>query len=425
MFALDPRTLVHGVDDLALIHDEYEDIHFDEMPILFTGVNRYRSRVLGSSVEEDTDAKIERHFHVLVSPDTYMAFMLRKVSYRQIMIDAGHVFVVDCAFDRSWCNVYRVETGSIPEDYMPLEDSFCPDRSLEGSYIFGASLKGKRADLHQAAPADLRVIESSLPGVVTDAIGVVQRYSDAPPARPMVMGYGPGSFKLRFSVQPTGPINLLGISESAFTLRYVDFCINRFHDEVRELGSESGEEPRHFGELLDTYQKIVNFGAVHRPGDARREKDKTELLTSIRRSVDRLAELAEIVGSNFTSIELFNMMSDGAETLICAFDRAAAHRLSAAVDVYDRLVDKADEDVSPLTYDMVVYTLNTETRRGKAHVFIGDSLQQRVSITISGNKPLEETRFTASLDKSKRISAKARGKRVSGKLKSLRVEYEK
>ncbi|WP_437538180.1 hypothetical protein WME79_19765 [Sorangium sp. So ce726] len=421
MFALDRKLLLQAALDLALISDEYEVLHFDEVPILFTGVNRYQSRIIGSSVEEDVDARVERFFHVIVPVDTYSLFMHRKISYRNIILNAGRVFVIDRAFDQSRCDVYLVGVDRIPDDYLPSEESYCPETRFEGSFVFGASLKGKLADLHQADPSDLRLLETSFPGMVSDAIGSFGNKLVS--ARPMILPYAAGSFRLQFAVQPVGQLGFFGGSYPEFTLRYVDFCMNRFHDEIRALGSDSADESPYFRLLLDAYQQILNMGRVSKPGTPERAADKAELLKAVKRSVDRLAELADVIGKNFTRIELSNVF-DGTETLISTLDRVEAQRLSYAADLYDQVINKAEEESVARAYEIVVYNLNTETRRGKAHALVGDSLQ-RVGITVGGTDPLEETRFTASLDKSLRISVMARGKRVAGKLKSLRIEYEK
>jgi hypothetical protein len=105
--------------DFPVIVSEYEVLHFDEMPILFTGVNRYDSRIIGSSVEEDFDRKIARYFHVVISADDYTAFRRGRVSYRDLIDRSPAVFVIDESFDGTERTVCVIRPSEIPDEYRP------------------------------------------------------------------------------------------------------------------------------------------------------------------------------------------------------------------------------------------------------------------------------------------------------------------
>lgn len=123
--------------DLPLITEAYEVLHFDQVPILFTGLNLYRNRVVGSSVDEDHKEGIERFFHAIVRPETYSRFIRREISYRDVLIDSQTVFVIDQALRTGTMTVAIYDVQAIPEEYFPSERSFCPVRASDKGTFFG------------------------------------------------------------------------------------------------------------------------------------------------------------------------------------------------------------------------------------------------------------------------------------------------
>ncbi|WP_433927014.1 hypothetical protein AB3662_28905 [Sorangium cellulosum] len=420
MFAIDERLLLTSAPDFPLIVSDYEVLHFDEMPILFTGTTKYQARVIASSVEEDDDT--DRFFYVIVTADTYSSFIRRRISYREIILRARSIFVVDKGTGGR-VTVYVVPVEDIPDEYLPLEDSYCPERSLRPSLTFDASMRGKRADMHQAYPSDIRTVETSLSGIVSDALVSVSEAKRPP--RTVLRPYGEGSFRLRFSVEEEAPpqLGFAAHLHPEYARLYIDFCLNRFQDEVDAIGDGELHKAPHFAALLTTYLRINMFGGNLRDGGMMSPAVATEsLLLSLRRSVERLVELSDIIGQNFSSIEVFNVYEDSEEALIGAMDASSVARISASVERYDVRVGGVSEDAHAQEYEILIYNLNTETRKGSAYLILRD-LMPRVRITIGGSGPLEETRYAESLYKNKRISVSARAKRAKDKIVSLSIEY--
>lgn len=415
MFAVSKRFRLTNDPDLPLILNEYQTLHFDEVPILFTGVNKYGSRVLGSSVEDSARAKVSRFFYIVVSTEQYLGFLRRKLSYRDIIVGRGSVFVVDQSFSGELKSTYLVNLAHVPAQYIPLENSYCPVEHFRPSLTFGTVLKGKLADLHEADSADLRVVDECFPGIVQDALGSLGQARLT--SRSTVQPYLSGSFRIQFNVVPSGQLPLVPGGMDAYksyAALYLDFCLNHFQDEFSAAIAEGRNDAPFFQNLLGAYCTLVGSS------DA---TVASELMASARKSVDRLNDLSTIVGGNFSSVELFNV-HDGSETLVGTFDKYMAAELSQSTDRYDALVGGGVvEDESPLDYSILIYNLNTETRRGQAYIAAGDSLT-RVRFIIKGSDPLEQTIFTSSLDKSIKIKVAAQATRVAGKLKSLKISFQ-
>ena len=131
MFDIDIQK--RTTSDLPLIWAEYEVLHFDQIPILYTGVNRYGNRVIGSSVDEDYQHATERYFHILISNDEYAAFRRREVTYRDLITTVKAIFVIDKSFSGENAAIYLLDHSDIPADYLPSGDSYCPGVEADGA----------------------------------------------------------------------------------------------------------------------------------------------------------------------------------------------------------------------------------------------------------------------------------------------------
>lgn len=125
MFEIDSSRSKPSLIELSAIVDEYEVIHFDETPILFTGKNVYGLRFLGSLVEEDFDNNVQYSFHVPITQDTYSIYLRREKSYRQIITNSDNIFVVQSSLSNEILEVFLVRSSDIPPDYLPAADSYC------------------------------------------------------------------------------------------------------------------------------------------------------------------------------------------------------------------------------------------------------------------------------------------------------------
>lgn len=91
MFEIDQGYSIES--DLSQITDNYEILHFDEFPILFTGTNEYGNKIVGSFVEEDED--IFRYFIKIVNDRVYINFFNGEIPYLDLLNSTKDVFVVD------------------------------------------------------------------------------------------------------------------------------------------------------------------------------------------------------------------------------------------------------------------------------------------------------------------------------------------
>lgn len=119
---------------LPLIVGRHEIILEDEqIPVLFTGINRDGHVVIGSSITEDYDARKIWYFHIIITEEARQRFIERGVTYRTLLEQADQIYIIECAVgDFSYddrVSVFALPFADIPEDYRPLADSYCPQNT--------------------------------------------------------------------------------------------------------------------------------------------------------------------------------------------------------------------------------------------------------------------------------------------------------
>ncbi len=129
------------LSDLPIITDNYEVLHFDEFPILFIGLNRYGNKILGSLVcEDEEDDNLFRYFQSIVTNEVHSKFINKKISYLEALKSSTSIFVLDKNINDKILAVFHVSYEEIPEDYLPLANSFCPAIALKSELTSSNSI---------------------------------------------------------------------------------------------------------------------------------------------------------------------------------------------------------------------------------------------------------------------------------------------
>ncbi len=134
--------------EIPLIIDNYVVIHFDEIPILYTGTNEYGDRIIGSICQETET--VTRYIHTIVKNKEYSKFITKKISYRNSLKNSKRIFILDKNLSNQIIASYELPIEQLPDKYFPHEDSFCPNTEFLFGSQFSISLKGKLADNHEA-----------------------------------------------------------------------------------------------------------------------------------------------------------------------------------------------------------------------------------------------------------------------------------
>lgn len=83
MFKIDIYKKIDS--DLPVIFENFKILHFDEEPILYTGLNKYGNRIIGSYIDVDEENKFERFLHSIISSKDYWDFINQQTSYLDLL----------------------------------------------------------------------------------------------------------------------------------------------------------------------------------------------------------------------------------------------------------------------------------------------------------------------------------------------------
>jgi len=410
--------------DGAAIVDNYRVLHFDELPILFVGTNKFSTWIIGSLVEEDDDRKVERYFHIPVTYQTFAAFLGGRVSYRDVITNAGMVYMVDKSARVNLSTHYVMEPSLVPSQYLPSTDSFCPSQEQIRPLNYVAKLQGRLADAQSANPADLRDVQVWLGNVIETAYDYFRNVLGRPVA--LMLPSTGGSFELNYGIRFEQDPQRVLFSHNpelydAFAQKFISFCVNDLPlnlDAItaeERVGAASLSSPA-LQSLLDSFTEVYP-----QPDGALRA-----LKTSLREASVYLGKISTTTASeSYKQIALLNRTGFGRDlseqVLGVVDDLYNSLPLDGTLDSTD-VVQSDDETRDPPKYTIIVYSLNRDTRKGYARIRNQDATWSQPTIAIEGREPLRGTEYTASLHNDKEIDVLGYARRVNGKYKHITIK---
>lgn len=106
------------------IKTEYKSLLRDDIDIVFSGMNSKGEFVLGSIIEEDDEKKVVREFRSIVSEKDLTEFENGEMTYLEVLKRTKDIYMTEVPYSGETGFEEKVEFGSIPEDILPLEDSY-------------------------------------------------------------------------------------------------------------------------------------------------------------------------------------------------------------------------------------------------------------------------------------------------------------
>lgn len=407
-------------NDLPVIVSNYSTILFDEEPILFSGTNKYGNIILGSFVDEDDSAGFHRFFHALIDDATYSNFVHKKISYLEILKnEKTPIYVVDKKYDNSIINIFLIDFTEIPQQYIPLENSYCPQFNKEYGLEFVVSLKGKLADMKLALPSEISNIQNAFAKFLESSVKPLKTLSPSPLI--YQKAYTEGSFRLNFSID-LNENSLFPLSQpliGEYVTKYLEYCVSHLHDEANIIFKGKPISATNFTLLKDKLKSVYDSSQAKLP-DNIEYVVKDELAAS----ASSFSKITENIGMHFTGME-FLSKSGETDSPIGFIDDSYKGYYSEITQVIEE-VEVSHEDDEPMDYTICIYHLNTKSRTGNAYIYnLGsDKEMSQPRITITGDDSLEGSKFTESLHLNKWIQVKAKAKRKENKFLRLTISYE-
>lgn len=416
MFEIESKY--HTETNLSIIENNYKILHFDEFPILFSGTNLYGNKIIGSFVFEDEENDVFRYLHLLITNKEYFDFISNKITYLSLVINCKNIFIIDKDINNNILNTYNIPLSVIPLSYLPSENSYCPIFESEAGSKYSFSLKGKDADKNEALIPVVTNITQSVSKIFNNAIENLKKpFSDTPEFR--LIPATAASYKINFKINFKN--DLFNTEEKAkkFIFGYMEYVFNYLSDEAEKLLKLDVSDAEKFILLENSLKQIYST----KP-EMYNEEYKKEFVNNLINSADDLEKVVEQIGKGFDAIEFSSFNEDNNQSNVVSYlDRESVNKINTLVETITSKTTEVDEDYKE--YNIQIYSINTDTRKGTAHIFNEKdaTVMDKPQIFIEGKENIVGTIFTESLHKNKWIMVHAKAKRNNDKFRHLTITF--
>ncbi|MBS1685800.1 MAG: hypothetical protein JSS76_13710 [Bacteroidetes bacterium] len=410
------------IDSIEIVSN-YKVLHFDEFPILFIGNNKYGNKILGSHLEEDDENGMIYTLHTILTEKQYSEFLGGDISYLNILQNSSSISLVQRDFNYSIQKAYDIPFINIPKEYLPMENSFCPQLGKEYSLQFTLRLLGQLADANTAIAEVVSKIQNAFAELLEDRIKALKDFAFKPTI--LLQPYAEGSFKINFEVSIDRKVGNVGIFSNDLPLgkylsKYIEYLNGDLSEDIEIFKGEEISDSAKLHELSKSLSEIYKAAIRKEP-----ENLTHFLKEDIIKSTQKFEVITQQVGGTFDSLEIMNF-SKTEEAPIAFIDRSFATTFSNDIEAIEIANSGITEDDSFKDYSIYIYHLNTDTRAGNAFIrnIEDENQMSKPKIKINGTEGLEQTKYAESLYLNKWIDVKAKAKRIGDKFKSLEIDFD-
>jgi hypothetical protein len=387
--------------------------------VMYTGTNKYGNRILGIIMFEDDEKGYLRYIHTLITDQQYSDFLSKKITLRGILENNESFFIVDKNYLNEETSSNLVYYSDIPEQFLPLKNSYCPDLIKEPSLSYSVSLKGNLADLHKTLPNELNEVNSKFSSFLSSATEMIHDFDLS--REVYVESLMTGSFKINFRVElkQTEQLPLFNVPINNLSNFFEEYLIYVFktlpNEDIDVFKKESITSPT-FIHLEKSLSRIYEAANI-----IPKKNIEQQLIDTLNYSIPHLKDLH--FNKSFDRIEILNYDLSGQEFQIGLIDESF---IPAVESKLFRTEEMNKEDIilydeSPTKYSIRVYQLNTETGNGGAYLQMDNTIE-KISLHLRGRSNYDNTIYTRSMDAGNIIEIDGIGKKVNGKVKEITVQ---
>jgi hypothetical protein len=415
MFNIQNKQLhIIGLYDIVanyccLINDGNNDI-------LFTGTNKFSSRILGSILFEDDENLYLRYIHTIITDDEFYCFINKQTSLRDIISKCNSIFIVDKDYNHNTINSALIPFEDLPEEYLPLSNSYCPSFVKKNSLDYTFSLKGDLADIHKAEP----LIMSDTNAKVFSLLSSTSNFLEGIRIKPIIYSEVAmaGSFELNFEIELKEELNLFSQSQEdikLFYYKFLNYIFEKLPNEPDNVIKHVEETSEHLKELFAQIKQIYTSRNVAINDESAEQK----IIDLITYSVDTIKDLQY---KGYNRIEVGNKLANGDKLPVGLIETDFYNSVANKIFKPEELEkpDLIELDDTPTDYKIQVFSLNRETGNGGAYIIIDENVA-KIKLHLRGREDYHGTVFTKSLDDSLSIEIKGIGKRVNKEIKEVTV----
>lgn len=411
--------------NLVLIDSDYEDLAYHDFPILFTGKNTSKDRIVGSFVERSEI--IETHLHSLVDAKTFSQFENQIITYLELLQKAQFLWQVQYN-EQNEASPYFINYSDIPSEYLPSADARCPSLDIKKTSLeIETSLEKGRVDQNVIPPE----VSNPITKYWADFFRDLFKLDALKEASAEILLHAKKSqLQAEGSVKINYQINLTEKHEqtsaffdlakyTAFAELYIKYCLNHLMNDAPILAKKQYADLPQFSELVESYKEA----SIKPPG--KKESYEESLAKNLLRATRKLGSIGDHLGSDVGEIQVSSLFQSTSQSL-GVFDGQVATEFEASLEEVEKIESHSVMvDSEPTLYqDVQIYDLNTNSRKGRALLPKVGKIVPKPRITISGDEGLERTKYTASLHRDEVIEVLGVGTKVDGILKKLEIVYD-
>ena len=391
---------------------------------MYTGTNAYGNRILGIIIEEGTGITVH-YFHIIVKDQDYTDFVNKTKTLKKLFTEAGVIFALD-RINHHTEQAYVLSLQDIPEDYLPQENSYCPDVELPASLNFGISLKGKKADEHLINTHEGTEMQTAIENLLKTALHSLLDFDLKPEIylEPAEIG----SFRLNYQIQIPEQNGFFPVDETLITKylkTFLDFLVSKLPTEDISLAKESAEN-----ESLQELEGELNTIYASQGVITKTSGEISEIVReSLSNSAEKLKDVSlQITNSkSFSTVQLLNYQPTGEVVVLGTIDETYSEKVNSKLIQREQGKPKEEDkyiDPRPTKYRILVYELNVESGNCYAYIFPDDSENyQKVKIDIDrGEKQLTNSIYSRSQHEEKVVTIVGIAEKLKGKFKVIHVK---
>lgn len=391
-----------------------------ENDIIYTGLNKYNNRLLCFIMFEDDDNNFLRYTHMLVSERQYSSFINQQTSLREILETNESVFLVDLDYNLNELDQNLVYVSEIPQEYLPLEDSYCPDFIKESSFTYAVSLIGGLADSHKAEANELSNVSTHFSDFLKSSTSFIHDFDFE--NNIYVEALQAGSFKINFRVDIKKPAQLTLTDVSTdkinnFLSNYFRYFFNKLPNEDDAVFQSATVDSEDFQILEKELEKIYEEKSALPQGGV-----EQKLIDLINFSAAKIEDIN--YGGNFEEIKFAQSTVDDTDIPFGVIDSSFIPSIKDKI--YDVSLFQAEPiifiDEQPKEYVFQVYQFNTNSGKGSAYFTDAEGSVSKITVHAKGREDYKNTSFTKSMDEGKPFTFKGIGEYSDSKLKKIVCE---
>jgi|GEM_PF-4303918 len=372
-----------------IIVSEYLILMYYDKPILFTGMNKYNSRVIGSLLWEDDASGKDYHLYTLATDEQYSQFVQKEISYRNILDDSTAIYLTEAWSSMDTQKVFAIKLIDLEADILPTYASYLYKPLISKSNKYSLSFMGG------VDTARNRIKAKIAQGIIPQVASIFQGF------KPMfdfinqtietnLLVSTQGSYVLNFEIElPTVTRNMFVSDENMNVTIHeqLDYLLNGLMKEYKDLYSDQEEMPPQFAKTFNSALEKLSIPENLQELAKIKMKEQFSLVSK------NVAQIAEILTENNLQIKI---ESEGRQIAEISSDNRQSYS-----ELYDNIIELKDDIIKEEEYSerlIHIYSLNKNTRIGSANIFRDKDKTSMWTpkIVIEGDETLTETKYTSS-----------------------------